>query len=334
MKPAKTIKILSTLLILLTFNFLLSTSCSAQSATNGLSAIPPRSEIEVVAGQANTQSIKVRNESTETKTITVSVRDFIVTDNQGTPEFIDNFSDDINNRWAASSWIQVSPQASYRLKPGETKSLMVTIIVPENATPGGHYAMILHSPNNEAIISQNTAAIETNVGTLILINVPGKITQNAKVDEFSAPRFLEYGPVNFKTIITNLSDTHIKPLGKIKITNIFGLKTTELQFNNKDFNIFPLTSRIFENVLNKRWLLGRYRATLQSPYGTAGNLITATLVFWVIPWRLLLLISAALLITILLMALFKKPTKQDQAETIDGLEKELEKLKNKYKDKK
>ncbi len=327
MKPAKIIK----LLLITTSYLLLNKPLIAQTTTNGLSAIPPRSEIEVKAGQANTQSIKVRNESTETKTVTISTRDFIVTDNQGTPQFIDNLSDAVSNRWSASSWIQLST-TSLTIKPGETKALSFTVIPPENALPGGHYAAIVYSPDSAYIGNSTGASIQTNVGTLVYITIPGDINQNALVQSFSAPKFSEFGPIDFKATIKNSSDIHIQPVGAITVKNWFGGKTAQLALDQT--NIFPYTTRDFQNTLNKKWLFGRYQATLNAVYGTAGGLISATIFFWVIPWRLIILILAAIAIILTLVTVIKnKPKNKKSSNTeVAELEKELEELKKKYKD--
>ena len=334
MKPAKFSKSLLTtsyLLIVATSYLLLTKPLIAQTATNGLSAIPPRSEIEVKAGQTTTQSIKVRNESTETKTVTVSVRDFIVTNNQGTPNFIDSFSENISNRWAASSWIQLSA-TSLTIKPGETKALNFTVIPPENALPGGHYAAIVYSPESGYIGNSTGASIQTNVGTLVYITIPGDINQNALVQSFSAPKFSEFGPIDFIATIKNSSDIHIQPVGSIIVKNWLGGETAKLSLDPT--NIFPYTTRDFQNTLDKKWLFGRYQATLNAVYGTAGGLISATIFFWVIPWRLIILIIAAIAIIITLVTVLKnKPKKSKSSDTeVAELEKELEELKKKYKD--
>lgn len=91
MKPA-TQKTISASLLLFILYFVLSTEVSfAQTpVSTGLSAIPPRLEVSVKADATNTQVIKVRNESTDTKTIDISIKDFIVTDNKGTPNFLES----------------------------------------------------------------------------------------------------------------------------------------------------------------------------------------------------------------------------------------------------
>jgi hypothetical protein len=320
---------LSSFLLLVSSFLLLVSPIHAQNFI-GLSAIPPRLEIQIKPGEVLTKEIKVRNESNIEKVITTNIKDFIVADDAGTPISLE--SADTDNRWAAASWIQVSP-STLKLKPGETRSLIVSIVAPDDATAGGHYTMILHTPQNQTMLDQSGALIETNVGTLLYITVPGDIKEKALVADFSAPRFLEYGPVNFKTIVNNLSDIHISPIGQITIKNILGLTTATLDLDRT--NIFPYTSREFQNVLNKKWLFGRFQATLNAGYGTTGQALIASLFFWVIPWKLIILLIASLIIIFVIVKLAKQkrssPPSSENGK-VEELEKELENLKKKYQD--
>lgn len=305
-------------------------SVRAQSAL-GLSAIPPRLEVTINPGATVTKELKIRNESKTEKVITTTSKDFIVTDSEGTPTQLEDL-DETSNRWAASSWVHLSP-GSFKLRPGETKSIMITIIAPEDALPGGHYSTVLHTPKNEALLSETGSFIETNVGTLVYITIPGDIKEDARIIDFSAPGFSEHGPINFHTIIANLSDIHITPTGSISIKNWFGNKTADLPLSLT--NIFPNTSREFSNTLDRRWLFGRYSATLSAGYGATGQALAATVFFWVIPWRLISLVIASLLLLIIILHLIRRhPSSPNQGTTtpVDELEKELEQLKKKYQD--
>lgn len=301
---------------------------NAQSAL-GLSSIPPRLEITVNPGQTITKTIKVRNESKVEKIITTDVKDFVVVDNSGTPIQID--SKDVSNRWAASTWIQVS-SSKLKLKPGETQTMSLTVIAPDDALPGGHYAMILHSPNNDTVLSETGAVIQTNVGTLVYITVPGNINESASIDSFTAPKFSEYGPISFKAVIVNLSDIHISPISTINITNFLNFKTSNIAVDS--LNIFPYTSREVTATLKKQLLLGRFKAKLTATYGTTGQVATSTIFFWVIPYKLIITLLAVLIVIILITKL-KKISKEEMEQTqpkIVELEQELETLKKKYKD--
>ena len=332
MKPATIKKTISTSILLFTFYFLLSTKIIHAQVSTGISAMPPRLEVSVKPDKDITQTVKVRNESSEVKTFNVVVQDFVVNNNEGTPSFFDINSDTTNNRWAASSWIQVSP-TSVTLKPGETRILNVTVLPPANALPGGHYAGIFYYPDSLGSFKTTGSSIKINVGTLVYVTVPGDINQEASVKSFTAPKFSEFGPIDFKATVKNTSDVHILPKGAITVKNLFGKEIDKLQLI--ETNIFPYTTRDFSNTLNKKWLFGRYHANFEAYYGTAGGLIAANLFFWVIPWRLLILIVAGIAIVITLITISKNKPKKSRTNSsteVAELEKELETLKKKYKD--
>jgi hypothetical protein len=320
----------TTLLFLISLPYLLTQASivHAQSVM-GLSAIPPRLDITVNPGEVITKEIKIRNESNLLKIINSSTKDFIVTNDSGTPVPLEE-EVETENRWAASNWLHLS-ETKFRLKPGETKSILLTVIAPENALPGGHYSMIIHSPDNEAVLSETGSSVITNVGSLVYITVPGDIKQEAQLRQFSAPNFQEYGPVKFAANIHNLSDIHITPVGQITIKNWFNRVIAQLPIDG--YNLFPYTSREYLSTLDKKWLFGRYQADLITAYGNAGGVLTGTIFFWVLPWRVLILVTLALIIIgVLSWTLIHRPTPPRQSEEVESLEKELEALKKKYRD--
>jgi hypothetical protein len=334
MKPANLKKNQSLLFLLLLFSnyFLSSTAIKAQSTLEGLSAIPPRLEVTVKADDTVAKTIKVRNESSKEKNISLTITDFVVNDDIGTPTFISASPED--NRWAASNWLSVSP-STFKLKGGETRALSLIITPPANALPGGHYAAVISTPDPDiSILNSTGATVQTKVGTLVYVTIPGNIVQNAIIKNFNTEKFYEFGPIDFDTTIQNLSDIHIKPVGSINITNFFG-KESIIEFNKEKTNIFPGKTRDFENQLNKKWLFGRFKAELKFIYGTdENNIASAFIYFWVIPWRLIILITAAAVIIVTATLILKKKSggKKETEEKVDELEKELEALRKKYKD--
>ena len=81
-------------------------------------------------------------------------------------------------------------------------------------------------------------------------------------------------------------------------------------------------------------MLGRYKAQINAAYGTTGQLLTATLFFWVLPYKLIALALAIVIVIILLIKLKKKTPPSSNTPKIEELEKELETLKKKYQDRK
>ncbi len=332
-KTAQTILPISLLFV---FSTIFNPVSALAQASLGVTAIPPRLEVTLKPGDIEVKEIKVRNESNGERIMSTTISDFIVNNNTGTPVQIDGTNPKYS-KWAASNWITIH-SATNRLKGGETKNLQITISVPEDALPGGHYAMILHSPTNDSIISESGASIATYVGTLVYVTVAGDVKQDARVKEFFAPSFSEYGPIDFVTAIENLSDIHITPIGTIDIHNMFGFKTASLKLD--ETNIFPYVYRDYNNTFpennngKKSFLFGRYKASLTAAYGTAGGVLTAYLFFWVLPWRFIIFSVSTIGIIIAIIILIKrnKQNKPVSKDKIEELENELESLKNKYKD--
>lgn len=301
-----TMKKTAFLVILLTTSYLsLTLPVKAQQVIK-LTAIPPRLEIAADPGEVIAQQIKVRNEGDSQLGLQIKVQDFIVADKEGTPVPV---TKEISGQWAASLWMNVSPQ-KFLLNPGETKALDLVAVVPEDASPGGHYAVIFYSPVEGTAGKQEgsltgATGISPNVGTLAYITVSGDIKEEARVIRMDIPKFQEYGPIKITTEIDNLSDIHIKPLGIVKIYDWFGKLKTTLKFEEK--NIFPTASRVYENTWRQKWGLGKYKAQLQAGYGTQGKALIATVFFWIIPWRVITIAVLTIILVVLLALYLKKP---------------------------
>lgn len=292
-------KLLFSVFLYSIFFILNSNICFAQTITK-LDAIPPRLEMEVKPGEVGHQVLKVRNTGESEQAVIVKIQDFIVKDDKGTPVPVE---EEISGRWAASTWVTVSP-SKFTIKPGELKELDMTIIVPDDALPGGHYAVVFYEPAQGIEIEGTKSAVALNVGTLVYITVPGPITENAVVRRMDIPSFSEYGPVKIKTEIANMSDVHINPVGEIKIYNMLGGLDQTLKLDS--LNIFPGTSREYENSWDKIWGFGKYKAMLEAGYGSQGNTLQAVVYFWVLPWKIIVFTVLTIVIVVLLIILIKK----------------------------
>lgn len=302
----------------------------AQSNSNVMTVIPPRLEISAKPGETIRKIVQFRNESDNTAYLAVSVKDFIVNNNTGQPDFVDAR---VSGRWAASSWIKTN--TSLTVPPKVIGNLNITINVPADALPGGHYAGILYQNKGTAsAIGKGVgagSAITQVVGTLVYINVAGPITENAVVKKFEVPGFSEYGPIPLNTEISNLSDIHIKPAGQITIRNLFGQVATQLKLDER--NIFPGASLLYTNTWPEKLLIGRFRADLELAYGS-GRALKATAYFWVFPWKTALIIILTIILIGLIAYLGYKKIKSRQEELEEKLaeeQAEIDKLKKEIK---
>lgn len=314
---------------------------SAQSETIAqnqvsLTAIPPRmgadGTLSAAPGEKIQVQVRLRNIGEETVNVVTSTEDFIIDTDGKTPIPIDASK---SNRWSLASWLTITP-TEHSLAANETIGINVLIDIPEDALPGGHYAMILHEPGTKVsddekslITDDSSSAVNQRVGTLIYLTVEGRINEEAYIRDFTFPTFSEYGPVPFNFTVENNSDIHIRPQMNIEISNIFGTKIDTIEIEPK--NIFPLSSRGFEGKWKQVWGFGLYNAKLTMSFGTNGAVVIAKTSFWLFPIKVVLAIIVGILLLMILFFAIKRHLdhrKKEDQKKIDQLENQIQNMQN------
>lgn len=281
---------------------------AAPEQQGGLSSLitisPPVRELELPRGSANSYQMSLLNQSDRTVTLVLRASPFIASGDTGGVEVDDDPLPDSHN------WVVINPNR-VTLEAGEQVDVAYTIVIPQNAEPGGFYFAVTALLSGETDLVGQTDQITTgafvnlNVASLNLVTVEGPVEYSANITEFSTPRVLfEYGPVPFVARILNLSTVHIKPILEIEVRNTWGLEQPSLVRLERQ-NILPQAQRQYEAEFGGRWHFGRYSATLSALYGD-GQTITHTLFFWVMPWKIILAVLLALAIVILLILSIKR----------------------------
>ncbi len=312
----------------------LSQAQSPESTT--IVAIPPKKGdneevLRVIPGEKFQTTIRVRNTSDKTLVLESIVKDFIVAEDGFTPIEV---SETVSSRWSLAKWMTIAPNTN-KLGPGEIAQISVLIETPEDALPGGHYAMVLHKPIGSALETidasgtDSATAISQQVGTLFYVIVDGPINEAAFIRGLNFKKFSEFGPVPYSYMVENQSDIHIKAKTKIDIYNLLGIKVGTIVPNAK--NIFPMMSRNFEGQWDRKWGFGRYTAKLVMSYGDLGQVALASTKFWIVPIRLIIIIlTIFILVSIFITIRKKKKARQEKlaTEQIKDLEKKIEHLEN------
>ncbi len=294
MKPTK-FKILYFSLIIATLNFAfcaLNLSPAHAQTNRSFTVSPPSLKFSLKPGSKTEKQIKVTNQSAGKLDFVVNTEDFVVTNKEGTPELLPPGTLP-SNRFSASSWSTALPPA-FSLEPGKSQTVTLYLQVPTEASPGGRYFAVAIKPVGAGGVDQG-AAVNTVIGTLVYLTVEGPVTEKAQVVNFTAPRFSEFGPIEFLTEIRNLGDIHLAPQATVEVKNLFGQKVYSFALDN--LNIFPGTIRIYKNSWEKRWLFGPFIAKLAGSGGKNNPLIAQT-TFWVIPYRLIISVILVLVIII------------------------------------
>lgn len=306
------------------------------SSETTLTAIPPRlgddNSLKAKPGEKIQASVRVRNSSNQTIQVRSQVSDFIVDENGETP--IPVTDEEVSNRWSLASWVILSPEVQV-LQPREIGTVTVIIEIPEDALPGGHYAMITHQPdgsgatefNLEASSPESASLLQQRVGTLVYLMVEGPINEQAFIRDLTFPKFTEYGPVPFSFVVDNQSDIHVHPQVAVEIYDIFGRKVETIAVEGK--NVFPFIGREFESQWDRVWGWGFYRAKVVMSYGTHGQVAMAMTSFWLLP---ITLVIGGILLLLAISAIFiavrrhMKHRQGDDRKKVEILEKRLKEL--------
>jgi len=257
---------------------------------------PVRQELFLDPGETDSVEVRFYNQSEEPISGTVSIVDFVVSGTDGGPKLIDDPSA-ASPKYSGAKWVTI-PYSQVTIAPTNRISVPVRIAVPANAAPGGRYVAIYFQPTG-ATPSSSGSGVSSRVASLLYIRINGEITENAIITRFYAPSFFEYGPVTANTEILNRGDYHIRPKAIIAMTNAFGGLVDQVSLTEN--NIFPETSRIFETQVGPKWLFGRYKLSLMGSYGATGRALEAVTYVWVMPWRIIAIVTLTIILAIILI---------------------------------
>jgi LPXTG-motif cell wall-anchored protein len=156
------------------------------------------------------------------------------------------------------------------------------------------------------------------------VRVPGQITEKANVEEFKTDRKIYFSAkdVVINARISNLGNVHVKPVGTVKVKNIFGREVGNLVFNEQRGNVLPESIRRFTNNWHGGWLsVGPFKTTISATYGQEAKQLTAELSYWIIPWWLMVVLGVIILTLgyIIWRKRRKKPKNPSQPKPADNI---------------
>ena len=315
-------RILSLAAVFVVAGSLLTQAVFAQESGNGFQISPVRTELTIEPGGSEKTTVTAMNPTSGAIKANVVVNDFeAATDETGQPKVI--FQSD-----------QTAPGNSFKslvgdlgtvdIPAGGSVNIPVVVTVPEGASPGGYYGAVRLEPTVETDKNVNLTA---SVGTLYLVTVPGDLNEALELVEFTAAkngstgRFFIGGGENIQ-IVTRLKNTgniHVKPFGRIQITDYKGNTVEQYEFNNTEpkSNVLPNSTRKFTDEVNYSNFFGKYTITANLGYSSAGNLITAKNTFWVVPVWLVVVLAAALLVVLVGAFLLYRKLRQSRKHKVN-----------------
>ncbi len=251
-------------------------------------------------GQSNTQ-------------YTISIDGFRQIENKAGTAIRVSKEEEKNSPYSASSWITTNKQ-DITLIPNKNEKLLFEIKVPLDIAHGEYNAMISFISQTNQESSTTGAQTTLSSGVPILIKIGDNFVEQAQLLDFSTSKKIYEKPnLDFHTQIKNLGNTHISPVGEIILTNIFNQEVGRIQFNPNRKSILRENTGSYETNWSTRQILSKENKIILGPikanltityreYQPGFAPLTAEISFWIIPWRIILIIIA---ITTLLITLIK-----------------------------
>ncbi len=278
---------------------------------------PTNEKLQLEPGEVYEDNFTVWNLESSATTYYVQVSSFRQVQNQPGSAIYLSDEEDEKNPYSASSWVEVD-QTELELIPNRNVTVDYTITVPENVTLG-EYTAEIYFTSEDPETQQETATYSLLAsGIPILITIGDEFAESAEILEFYSTKKI-YEKPNYTTLITriqNLGDTHITPKGDIVLTNLFKQEVGRIAFNEQNQSILRDNSGIYET----NWDLEKYINDGKLAIGpiTAQTVILfrrtnpgfavldAITTFWIIPWKLIILIVTVIIVMYVVFKLKKK----------------------------
>ena len=296
--------------------FIVTIICTAIPAL-ALTVSPARLEISGDPGVTIEAKIELFNEQEGTRTFYTSFENFEPSGDSGAPQFI-------GAKDGLATWIQSENKVV--VNSGARISVPISITIPSNAEPGGHFAAIFFGSQEPGVRGEEQVSVGGKIGVLVLLRVNGAVTEGGGLLEFitkEKQKFYTELPVIFNYRINNTGGDRVVPLGDIRITNTLGLQSATLLANKNEGSVLPNSARKFEvpwgqdlltpnnkdskeeqtgffSRATAQWRefhFGWYTAKLNLTWGSTNQTATDSYSFFVIPWQLLSIIFLVILIT-------------------------------------
>jgi hypothetical protein len=269
-------------------------SVHAQEAVS-FSVSPSIFDMTANPSQTWQSTLRVINVNSFELIVYIDIANFIPKDEGGVPKFIP-IDKSVSEQATFAEWISTVKEIT--IPPEQTVEIPLKIQVPSDASPGGHYAAVMVSTRPTSA-QDNTNNVQTAqiISSLIFLRVTGDITENSTIRSFrTADYFISRPETNFEIRIENKGNVHVQPQGEIKIFNMWGQERGIVPINQQTLfgNVLPNSVRKFSFSWKSEWSItdiGRYRAVATMAYGVdTRQFMTADTAFWVIPWKILLVI--------------------------------------------
>lgn len=271
-----TARILGTLALSILFA---ASPVAAYAASTGLTIQPIKASYTLAPGASVSGAISLTNASTNAAVqVELKVEDFIPLAGSDQLQFVSRAPGVTTVR----DWVTLNGgEHVIRLEKGESIAVPFTITAPADAEPGSHFGAAFFKAIDIADVDKQLK-VGTQVGMLMFVTVPGNYAQKGEITSFTAPRFVQRTPFDFKIGFTNTGTVHFEPKGSVTVRNIFGSVVAEVPVEGQV--VLPTGSKeLTARFATDSFLLGRYTAIVHLSDGEGNPLTSEERTFYVFP---------------------------------------------------
>lgn len=283
--------------------------------------VSPSPILQVVKpGESKTVELNIRNNGNQKEELKMGLREFSVDENDGEIKLKESSPKDVEN------WVTFA-NPTFEVEAGTVYVQKITFNTPATAGFSYNFTVTVNRAKAQAP-APGQRAIEGTVAifTLITVDRPGA-TRSFAVTEFTSERRLyEYLPAKFSARIRNTGNTIVQPFGNIFIqrSDSSSEPVSVIPLNSTGSYVLPNSSRVLKSEWDggfpvfvtkqvaanaepetrlvwdwgkaQNFRIGRYTAKMVAVYndGQRDVPITTSVTFWVVPWKMLLVVFVIL----------------------------------------
>ena len=228
----------------------------------GTSISPVKITYDVNLGETAEGELTLYNVTNKATYLYPYAKNFKSDGSTGTPMFIE---EKLPLNASLKDWIVFDTEKvmveNVKLDNTNATKIKFKINIPLDAQYGGHYAAVMVSindPKKTLLPDQGNIAFSADPGTLILVNIKGKVSRDLTLTAFKATdpyatikndqTVFEWMPVEFTTELENKGNTHAFPLGNI-IVYQGDTEVQKLIFNEAQSAILRESKRLYSTVM-------------------------------------------------------------------------------------
>lgn len=282
-------------------------TAGAAETANTLKLSPLRTDIDIKPGERRAVKVTITNVTGEAITVHPVANDFLSADERGTPSLILD-----EDKFAPSRSLKrfMGELKDVTIPAKQSKTISVMITVPTDAKAGGYFGAVRFTPTSPD--SGGQVNLSANVASLILLRVPGEVSEKLELTDFVIQQSGTTGtyfssPDNLEVLarFENKGGAQAGPFGKISVTQ--GDKVVyQSDFNNNSPRdvILPDAARRWNVPIEKIGDFGYYTVHATFTYGDKNQTIEVAKSFWVVPmWMVIAaIVGVVLLIGLIFLA--------------------------------